>query len=84
MNTPSTSPESPPPSTESPKVSTYCPRTRLFTITDKARATAGILTPTETLELVDLAEAYYNKLQETHDELESLEWDLSHPTYKDQ
>ena len=83
MSTPSISPESLPPSPKSPPPSNNCPRTKLFTITNKARATAGLLTPTETLELVDLAEAYYNKLQETHDELESLEWDLAHPTHKD-
>ena len=83
MNTPSTSPELPPPSNESPKASPYWPQIRLFTLADKARATAGILTPTETLELVDLAEAYHSKLQETHDELESLEWDLNHPPHKD-
>lgn len=83
MSTPSTSPESHPPSNELPKVSTYCPRTRLFTIAEQARATAGILTPTETLELVDLAEYCYHKLQDTHDELESILWDYNHPPHKD-
>lgn len=84
MSTPNISPESPPPSPASQPPSRYLPYAQLFQLLDKARATAGLLTPTETLELVDLAEAYYNKLQETHDELESLEWDLAHPTNKDQ
>jgi hypothetical protein len=83
MSTPSISPELPPPSNESRSNLNHSSGVRLFTLADKARATEGILTPTETLELVDFAEYCYHKLQDTHDELESILWDYSHPTHKD-
>jgi len=78
-----TSPAFHPPSNKLPSTSTESPRLGLSTIAEKCRETQGILTPTETLELLDIAEDYYNKLEWIRDELASLEWDLNHPTSKD-
>ena len=61
----------------------YSPRDRLYHLADKARTTAGLLTPTETLELVDLAEHFKNKLYEADDQIVQLTWDLEHPKHKD-
>lgn len=84
MNTPNSSSPSPPASTTAPAPSKkYSPRERLFHLADKARETQGILTPTETLELVDIAEHYRGKFYEKHDEVEQLTWDLEHPKHKD-
>lgn len=78
-----TSPESPTPSTGLPVSSVTSARRGLLDLADKCRRTQGILPPTETLELLDIAEDYYNKLEWTRDELASLEWDINHPTSKD-
>lgn len=84
MTTPNSSSPSPPASTPAPEPSKkYSPRERLFHLVDKARTTAGLLTPTETLELVDIAEHYRNCFLDSYDEVNSLIWDLQHPTHKD-
>ena len=83
MNTPSSSETSPSISTASKPSSTYSPLDRLHHLADKARATQGLLTPTETLELVDIAEHYKIKLYEADDEIVQLTWDLEHPKSKD-
>jgi len=54
----------------------------LINLENKARETAGILTPTETLELVDLAGHYFDKWLEVSEELQQALWDLDHPTLK--
>lgn len=77
-----TSPAFHPPSNKSPSTSTESPRLGLSTIAEKCRETQGILTPTETLELLDIAETCYSTLQDARDELACLEWDLTHPTSK--
>ena len=56
---------------------------RLYHLADRARATQGLLTPTETLELVDIAEHYKTKLYEAVAEIAQLTWDLEHPKHKD-
>jgi len=78
----STSTKSLEPSNKSPSQSNS-PRLSLLDLADKCRRTQGILTPTETLELLDIAECRYHNLQEARDEINSLEWDLTHPTSKD-
>ena len=71
-------------STTAPEASKkYSPRDRLYQLADKARATQGLLTPTEILELVDIAEYYREQFLDAYDETVSLAWDLSHPASKD-
>jgi len=83
MTTPRSSDPSPPDSTPVPKASTKCSTlNRLINLENKARETAGILTPTETLELVDLAGHYFDKWLEVSEELQQALWDLDHPTLK--
>lgn len=60
----------------------YSPLERRNHLADHARATAGILTPTETLELVDLAEYYQSQFTACKEDLEQALWDLEHPTLK--
>ena len=84
MTTPNSSSPSPPDSTPAPNPSKkYSPRERLYHLADKARSTAGLLTPTETLELVDIAEHYKNKCDGADDQIVQLTWDLEHPKHKD-
>ena len=52
-------------------------------IAEKCRETQGILTPTETLELVDLAEWFLSKYNSALDEIVALEWDIDHPRHKE-
>ena len=71
-------------STTAPEVSKkYSPRDRLYHLADKARETQGLLTPTETLELIDIAEHYKIKRYEADDQIVQLTWDLEHPKHKD-
>lgn len=84
MTTPSSFSPSPPASTPAPEPSKkYSPRDRLFHLADKARETAGLLIPTETLELVDIAEHYRNCFLDSFEQLEQAFWDLEHPKSKD-
>lgn len=84
MTTPSSSDPPPPASTPAPKPSPkYSEKNRLLDIADKARTTTGLLTPTETLELVDIAEYYHSKFLVVAEQYEQALWDLSHPTSKD-
>lgn len=82
MNTPPSSDESQSNSTASKPNSKYSPVERLGDLEHKARATAGILTPTETLELVDLAGHYFDRWLEVSQKLQQALWDLDHPTLK--
>lgn len=82
MNIPSSSETSPSISTASKPSSTYSPLARLHHLADHARATQGILTPTETLELVDIAEHYQSQFIACKEELVQALWDLDHPTLK--
>lgn len=71
-------------STTAPEASKkYSPRDRLYHLADKALATQGLLTPTETLELVDLAEHWYWKYIDRCIELGQALWDLEYPKHKD-
>jgi len=81
--TASISPASPQPSNKSRPTLTSSPRLALSTIADKCRSSQGILTPTETLELLDIAEYFLSKYDWAMDEITALEWDLSHPLHKD-
>ncbi len=83
MNTPLSSETSPPTSPPSnPDSKKYSTLNRLHYLLDHARETAGLLTPTETLELVDIAEHYKNKYYESEEEIAQLTWDLRNPTLK--
>ena len=79
-----TSDPSPPPSTESLKPCKTSPAGRLNNLLNKVNQTAGLLTPTETLELAELADYYRSKYLDSQEEIADLEWYLSHPTNKDQ
>lgn len=84
MTTPNSCSPSPEGSTPAPDLSKkYSPRGRLFLLATQAKMTAGILTPIETLELVDLAEHWYWKYVDRCVELEQALWDLEHPKHKD-
>ena len=84
MTTPNSSAPSPPDSTTASAPSKkYSPRERLYHLADKVRETQELLTPTETLELIDIAEHYKNKCDEADDEIVQLTWDLEHPKHKD-
>lgn len=84
MNTPNSSSPSPPDSTTASEVlKKYTMLDQLIMLADKARATQGLLTPTETLELVDLAEHWYWKYIDRCIELDQALWDLEHPKHKD-
>lgn len=78
-----TSDPSPPPSTESPKPCKTSPAQQLNNLLNKINQTAGLLTPTETLELAELVDYYRHQYLDTQDEIASLEWDLSHPVNKE-
>lgn len=83
MNTPLSSETSPPISPPSnPLSKKYSTLNRLHYLLDHARETAGLLTPTETLELVDIAEHYKNKYYEAEEEIAQLTWDIRNPTLK--
>lgn len=84
MTTPNSSAPSPPASTTALAPSKKCwPLKSLHYLADRARATQGLLTPTETLELIDIAEHYKIKLYEADDLITQLTWDLEHPKHKD-
>jgi len=82
MNTPTSFDPSPTASPPLKPNSTYSPLARLHHLADHARATAGILTPTETLELVDIAEHYQSQSTNYKERLDQALWDLDHPTLK--
>lgn len=84
MTTPNSCDPLPKDSTPAPDLSKkYSPRERLYHLADKARETAGLLIPTETLELVDIAEHYRNCFLDSFEQLEQAFWDLQHPKHKD-
>ena len=81
--TASISPASPQPSNESPSALKLSPARRLNDLLSKVNQTSGLLTPTETCDLAELADYYRGRLTDTEIELESALWDLSHPPHKD-
>lgn len=57
---------------------------QLIMLADKARATQGLLTPTETLWLLDIAEYYHDRLLDANSQLSQALWDLEHPKSRDE
>lgn len=83
MNIQPSSATSPPTSpTSSPGSKKYSNLNRLHYLADHARETQGLLSPTETLELVDIAEHYKNQYYDSEEEIVQLTWDLRNPTLK--